>query len=100
MVDLSEIFPQLPYEILNTSLSFSEDGIVQSHYHLRYGRMVHRVDWKSELIMDLEAMIIVRRLFPLYWYYTATADEKYIYFYLKDYFKSFLVKQGSWVATN
>jgi hypothetical protein len=68
MGDLILLLPQLPYEILNIILSFSEDGLIRAQIRC--------------------ATILVRRIFPNYWYYDADPDEKYIYFFIKDYFKS------------
>jgi len=86
MGDLILLLPQLPYEILNIILSFSEDGLIRSQ--IRYGKMCYHIQWKSESIIELEATILVRRIFPNYWYYDADPDEKYIYFFIKEYFKS------------
>jgi hypothetical protein len=50
--------------------------------------MSYHIQWNMEPIFELEATILVRRIFPNYWYYDADPDEKYIYFFIKDYFKS------------
>jgi hypothetical protein len=94
MVGLSEIFPQLPYEILNTILSFSEDGVIRARYSR--GRMVYRIHWDSDSVCDLEALLLVRRIWPMYWYYDADSDERYIYFFMKDYFKAVIKERGVW----
>ena len=86
MGDLTILFPQIPYDILNIILSFSEDGLIRSQ--IRCGTMCYHIQWKSESIIELEATILVRRIFPHYWYYDADPDEKYIYFFIKEYFKS------------
>ena len=86
MGDLTVLLPQLPYEILNIILSFSEDGLIRAQ--IRCGKMSYHIQWNMGPIFELEATILVRRIFPHYWYYDADPDEKYIYFFIKDYFKS------------
>lgn len=97
MGDLPVIFEKLPYDILNIILSFSEDGIIRRRYHPQFGRIVYRIQWDFDAIFELEALFLVRRIYPLYWYYDAHADEKHIYFFIKDYFKEEICKRGgSW----
>jgi hypothetical protein len=96
MGDLSAIFKELPYEILNIILSFSEDGLIRTRYHQEFGWMIHYIQWESNFIFELEALLLVRRLFPMYWYYNAHSDEKHIYFFIKDYFKEEISRRGSW----
>ena len=94
MGDLAAIFPRFPYEILNIILSYSEDGLIRGRYYR--GWMVHRIQWDSEFIYDLEALLLMRRVFPGYWYYGANPDEKYVYFFIKDYFKTSIRERGAW----
>ena len=84
MGDLTILFPQLPYEILNIILSFSEDGLIRAQ--ICGGKMSYHIQWNMRPILELEATILVRRIFPQYWYYDADPDEKYIYFFIKNYF--------------
>ena len=86
MGDLILLLPQLPYEILNIILSFSEDGLIRAQ--IRCGEISYHIQWNMDPIFELEATILVRRIFPQYWYYDADPDEKYIYYFMKDYFKS------------
>jgi len=94
MGDLTTLFPQLPCDILNIILSFSEDGFIRAH--IRCGKMSYRIQWRTEPILELEATILVRRIFPQYWYYDADLDEKHIYFFIKEYFKSVIHERESW----
>lgn len=94
MGDLAAIFPRFPYEILNIILSYSEDGLIRGRYYR--GWMVHRIQWDSEFIHDLEALLLVRRIWPLYWCYEADSDERHIYFFMKGYFKTAIRERGAW----
>ena len=95
MGDLAAIFPRFPYEILNIILSYSEDGLIRGSY-LR-GWMVYRIQWDSELIYDLEALLLMRRVFPEYCSYSAHPDEKHVYFFIKEYFKAEIRERGVWI---
>lgn len=96
MSALALIFPQFPYEVLNIILSFSEDSMITTSYHLTTGCSIHTIQWKSDPIYELESMIFVRRIFPSYWYADAIPDDKFIYFYMKSYFKQFIQQEGAW----
>jgi hypothetical protein len=92
MGDLAAILPWFPYDVLNIILSYSEDGLIRARYSR--GRMVYRIHWDSDSVCDLEALLLVRRVFPGYWYYDADSDERYIYFFIKDYFKAAIRERG------
>jgi hypothetical protein len=96
MTSLATVMRRLPYEIINIILSYSEDGLVHSTYHLGSGKLIHRIQWKSEYLYELESTVLIRRIFPMYWYYGADLDEKYIYFFMKEYFKQKIQLQGRW----
>jgi len=92
---LDRLFPQLPYEILNIILSFTDnDTLVGFYFHIPTGRIVPIIRWESELIYELSSMIFVRRIFPYYWYHDADIHEKYIYFFMKDYFRHLIKEEG------
>jgi len=93
---LAWLLPRLPYEVINIILSYSEDGLVRSEYHLSSGALIHRIQWDCDILYDLEAMILVRRIFPAYWHHHADPDEKHIYFFIKEYFKKAIQQRGGW----
>lgn len=88
---MEQVLPFLPNDVIGIILSFSEDGMIRSCY--RMGRLVHRIHWKHESRYELEAMILVRRIFPEYWCYDADNDERYIYVFMKAYFKGWLSRR-------
>jgi hypothetical protein len=94
MSELAQILPQFPYDILNIILTFAENGMITHSY--RNGHLIHFIQWKSEPIYELEATILIRRLWPLYWCYHADPDDKFIYFYMKSYFKQVIQEEGVW----
>jgi len=97
MSDLHIIFKKFPYDILNVILSFSEDGLIRKRYHPQFGWIMYRIQWDFNTIFELEALLLVRRLYPSYWYYGADPDDKMIYFFIKEYFKEKICRRGgSW----
>ena len=90
------IFPHFPHEILNLILVFVEEDMIRHRYQIGSGRLLHEIHWTSDPIYDLESTILVRRLFPIYWCYDSHPDDKYIYFYMKEYFKQFIQEEGGW----
>jgi hypothetical protein len=95
MGDLAAILPWFPYDVLNIILSYSEDGLIRARYSR--GRMVYRIHWDSDSVCDLEALLLMRRIFPEYCYYYCHPDEKHVYCFIKDYFKAEIRERGMWM---
>lgn len=96
MDDVGMVLPRLPYEVLNVVLGFMEEGLIRHQYHIGSGRVLHAVHWTAGPRYDLESTVLVRRFFPANWYYNRHPDDKFIYFYMKDYFRQLIQEEGAW----
>ena len=81
----------LPYELINSILSFCEDDLVCHHYHLTSGTFTQRINWKSERIDEIKLTLRIHRFFPYYLLSCDDSDSRFIYQYLKGYFREHII---------
>jgi hypothetical protein len=91
MDSLHRIKPRIPYEIINHILSFCEDDLVCHHYHLNSGTFTQRINWNSERIAEIKLTLRIHRFFPYYLLSSEDPDHRFIYQYLKDYFREHVI---------
>jgi hypothetical protein len=59
----------LPYELQNIILSYKnqlEGDLVYIQYHLTSGREVYRINWESDRLIPIMAILMTRYLYPMY----------------------------------
>ena len=62
-----EILEQVfPIEILNLICTYFENGPVVTRYDLATSKMRHVIQWNSEHISQIEAMLMIKQFFPSY----------------------------------
>jgi hypothetical protein len=90
MNSIHQLLP-LPYELINHILSFCEDDLVCHHYHLNSGTFTQHINWKSERIDEIKSTLRIHRFFPYYLLSSQDPDHRYIYQYLKGYFREHII---------
>ena len=86
MNSLHQMLPRIPYEIINHIISFCEDDLVCHYYHLTRGTFIHRINWKSDCIVEIKSTLLMHRFFPYYVILCEDSDYRFIYHFLKEYF--------------
>ena len=72
----------LPYEIQNIILSYKNqlDGeLVYVQYHLTRGVEVYRINWESDRLIAIIAVLMARFLYPRYLECPSTRVQKGLY---------------------
>jgi len=72
----------LPYELQNIILSYKnqlEGDLVYIQYHLTSGREVYRINWESDRLIPIMAILMTRYLYPMYEEYPVTRVQRGLY---------------------
>jgi len=91
MNSLHLLLPHIPYEMINHILSFCEDDLICHHYHLNSGTFTQHINWKSERIDEIKLTLRIHRFFPHYLLSCDDSDSRFIYQYLKEYFREHVI---------
>jgi hypothetical protein len=97
---IMEILEQVfPIEILNLICTYFENGPVVTRYDLATGKMRHLIQWNSDDISQIEAMLMIKQFFPSYLKRISEHAYHYIYFRAKDYFYSVLIERRKMIPS-
>jgi hypothetical protein len=96
---LEQVRPSIPVEILNLISTYLEDGPVVTRYHLATGTRVHRIQWNSPSLANIESTMMVQKFFPSYWRGIKDRDYRIIYFNAKAYFTDVLIRQRNTIPS-
>jgi hypothetical protein len=74
-------------ELQNIIWEYTDDTVVQRRCSLGNPEIKYVIDWKHRALHEIDAMLYVRRFFPLYWT-RSISDEDYrrIYESAKGYY--------------
>lgn len=92
MEALEQVQPTIPVEILNLISTYLDDGPIVTRYHLASGTRIHRIQWNSPYLVNIESTMMVQKFFPSYWKGIHEPEYRYIYFNAKAYFTDVLIK--------
>jgi len=86
---------QLPIEIINEILTYSEDLIIIQYCSIT-NKEKYIINWKSEIICDIKSLLIMKMIYPLRVDPITSGKNRELYKYGKDSYKQKL-KNGTFL---